>query len=77
MSNRLNQEKQEKEAPRRMEYAEDQITTLGYEIDMKTNTSLMFKFKGENVVIYPYSGWFTGKSVTDGRGIANLLKQIK
>ena len=39
-------------------------------------TTLQFIFRGSPVTLYPYSGWFTGKTVKDGRGIHNLLKQI-
>jgi len=26
--------------------------------------------------VWPYTGWFSGKGVKDGRGIKKLLKQI-
>lgn len=32
---------------------------------------------GCTVIYYPKSEWFTGKSVVDGRGIYNLLRQLK
>ena len=34
-------------------------------------------FDNEKVKFFPYSGWHTGKSIKDGRGIENLLKQLK
>ncbi len=61
----------------RIDYAIRQITELGYKVSMEGNTAISFIFKGERVMVYPYTGWFTGKTVKDGRGIQNLLKQIK
>jgi hypothetical protein len=34
-------------------------------------------FKNELVKFFPYSGWHTGKSIVDGRGIKKLLAQLK
>lgn len=34
-------------------------------------------FKGNAVFFYPYSGWATGKNIQDGRGLQNLINQIK
>ena len=63
---------------RRTAYAREQIEALGYTVtENKSNRSLEFQYKGNTVRIFPYKGWFTGKGIKDGRGIANLLKQIK
>jgi len=43
---------------------------------MQDEHKLQFSFKDEIVTLYPYSGWHTGKSITDGRGINKLLTQI-
>lgn len=74
---RLNQERQAELEPKRVQYAKDQIIKLGYSITCETDKRIEFMFKGSKVVLYPYSGWFTGKTVKDGRGIDLLLKQIK
>jgi hypothetical protein len=74
---RLDIEKQKKLEPKRLEYAVDQITKAGYNIHYKDNTKLMFEYKEHTITFYPYSGWHSGKSIKDGRGIENLLKQIK
>jgi hypothetical protein len=63
--------------PERMEYAKREITKLGLEIFEETETMLKFYFKGCAVTLFVYTGWHTGKSIKDGRGIKNLLKQIK
>lgn len=73
---RLNQERQNDLQPKRMEYAKQRIVELGYAVE-SDDTKLWFIFKGEKVVLFVYSGWHTGKSIKDGRGIDNLLKQIK
>lgn len=36
-----------------------------------------FEYKGHIVKYFPYSGWATGKTIKDGRGLDNLLKQLK
>ena len=73
---RLDIEKQKELEPKRMEYARNQITALGYPVTEVKRHTLQFTFRGSPVTLYPYSGWFTGRTVTDGRGIKNLLKQI-
>lgn len=74
---RLDIERQKELEPKRMEYARNQITALGYEITEENATALKFVFKGSTVTLFPYSGWHTGKTIQDGRGIAKLLKQIR
>mgnify|MGYP003608199111 CR=1 FL=1 len=74
---RLDTDKQKTLEPKRMDYAVKQITELGYEITAQYPTELRFNYKGFTIRLFPYSGWFTGKSVKDGRGIDNLLEQIK
>ena len=76
MSNRLDQEREKELEPERMKYAIEQIEALGYKVE-DYGKSLWFTFKGKTVMFYPYSGWATGKTIQDGRGIAKLLKQIK
>lgn len=65
------------ETPKRMRYAVEKLADLGIEIAFQNSTELHFIWKGERVRLFAYTGWFTGKSVKDGRGIHNLLKQLK
>lgn len=74
---RSNIERQKELEPERMEYARAEITKLGYLILLQTDNKLTFLFKGGIVEVFPYSGWFTGSSVKDGRGLQKLLDQIK
>ena len=73
---RLNIERQHKLEPQRMDYAQKEIENLGYEVDRVSDNQLRFEFKGSTINFYPYSGWASGATIKDGRGIKNLLKQI-
>lgn len=75
---RLNIERQNKLEPKRMAYAHERLTTLtDVDIIETTDKRIVFKFKGEKVTLYPYSGYFNGKSVRAGWGIDYLLDQLK
>lgn len=74
---RLNTERQNKLEPLRFAVAKQKIVDLGYEIISETTTELNFKFNGSNIKFFPYSGWHTGRSIIDGRGLQKLLNQIK
>ena len=71
-----NRERQQELQPGRVDYARTRLEALGYPVTEVNATTLQFIFRGSPVTLYPYSGWFTGRTVTDGRGIKNLLKQI-
>lgn len=73
---RLNQDRQNKLQPIRMDFAKTKISALGYTIE-SDDTKLWFTSKGERVTYFPYSGWASGKSIQDGRGIYKLLEQIQ
>lgn len=74
---RLDKEKQMEQEPKRMKFAKNELEKLGFVILYEDNTKLKFNFKGETITLFVYSGWHTGKSIKDGRGIDNLLKQLK
>jgi hypothetical protein len=73
---RLDTDRQEKLEPKRMEYAIKAIQRLGYEITYQDSTKIKFEFNGKSVTLFPFSGWHTGKTIKDGRGINHLLKQL-
>lgn len=77
MSNRLNKEREAKRQPITIGYAISRLKSIGFEPYHITETSLCITYKGNKIVLYPYSGWFSGKGITDGRGIENLIKQLK
>ena len=77
MSNRLDQEREARLQPKRMARALKELVLAGCEIEEQTDTMILFKHKGNRITYYPYSGWATGKSIQDGRGLRKLLNQLK
>lgn len=73
---RLNIERQHRLEPQRMDYAQRQIEKLGYKVNRVSDNQLRFEFKDSTINFFPYSGWASGATIKDGRGIKNLLKQI-
>lgn len=74
---RFNEERQSILEPQRMEYAKGKIEELGYEVTVVGSNRLQFEHgQGNYVDFYPYSGWATGKTIKDGRGLKNLLEQL-
>lgn len=62
----------------RFEFAVFQLTENAIDISNESNESCIVFYHNEHrVLFYPFSGWHTGKSIKDGRGINKLLKQIK
>lgn len=74
---RLDVERQTELEPLRMRYAKEQISALGYEVSEHDGNELRFFHKGKIVKFFPYSGWATGATIKDGRGLHKLLNQIK
>ena len=73
---RLDIERQRRLEPIRIAKAIESIEALGIRVKYRDSTKIMFEFKGSNVT-YFHSGWATGKPIRDGRGLQNLLKQLK
>lgn len=76
MSNRLNQEREKKLEPLRIKTALDSISAIT-KIERVTEKEIQFLWQDELVTYWPYSGWHSGKSIKSGRGLNNLLKQLK
>ncbi len=70
----MNNSKIQKE---RLEYAKMRIEGLGYDIFFENDYEIRFNFEENPVYLFPYSGWFQGFTINKGRGLNNLLKQIK
>ncbi len=77
MSNRLDKEREERLQPQRMEVAIQAIQKLGLQILHTDDAKIIFIYRDHSVSFYPYSGWATGKTIKDGRGLQHLLNQIK
>jgi hypothetical protein len=73
---RLDQQRQADLEPKRMDYAMQQIEAKGYIVTIESDKHISFVFGGNKVVLWPYSGWHSGKGIKPGRGIKHLLKQI-
>ena len=71
------QEWRKTENKRRIEYAKKKFTELKITFTIIGKKEIQFNHKDELIKFFPYTGWHTGKSITDGRGIENLLKQLK
>lgn len=76
MSKRLDQEREIELTPQRIRYAYDALFSL-VRITLVDEVKIRFIHENEECTLYPYSGWHTGKSIKDGRGLNNLLKQLK
>lgn len=73
----LTKKKRNANEPGRWEYTLRVLREKGYvPIEDEENKCIRFSFHGNTVTVWPYKGWFSGKGVKDGRGIAKLLKQI-
>lgn len=70
-------EKRAKLNPIKMEHAKKKLQQLGLSITVIEPSTLSFVWKDATVLFYPYTGWHSGKTIKDGRGIENLLKQLK
>ena len=73
---RLNTERQEALEPKRIAYAKKKLMELGFDVT-ESETELRFVYKGNTIKFFPYSGWHSGKGITDGRGLDKLIKQIR
>ena len=73
---RLNIERQERLEPERIAYAVERLEEMGYTITHRDNTRIQCIHRGHPVTFFPHSGWATGRTIKDGRGLKNLLKQL-
>ena len=74
---RLDKERELKLLPIRETAAIKQIKALGHTIISNSTTDIKFLFKGNVITYFYYSGWASGKGIKDGRGLQQLLIQIK
>lgn len=73
----LNKKERQDKEPGRWKYVLETLRDKGYVPEEDAdNKCIRFSFKGNTVTIWPYTGWFSGRGVKDGRGIKKLLKQI-
>ena len=77
MSNRLNQEREAKLQPTRIQHAVNELAKIGITPLDISETEIKFSWKGSDVRFYPFSGWASGLTIRDGRGLQSLLNQLK
>lgn len=75
MSNRLNQEREKKLEPKRIDKAVSELKKRGFEV-VSDSQVVAFYFKGSCIRYFAYSGWASGKTIKDGRGLKRLLNQL-
>ena len=74
----LNLKKRNEKEPGRWEYILRNLREMGYKpVEDKENKKILFSFQGNTITVWPYTGWFSGKGITDGRGTKKLFKQIR
>lgn len=61
----------------RLEHAKYKLEEIGIDVIFECESRIEFYYDGELIQYYPFKQWATGKSIEDGRGLNNLLKQIK
>ena len=77
MSSRLDQEREAELQPIRMETCRGKLESMGFIVESNGTDKLTFKYNGNTIQLFPYSGWFSGKGLQQGRGFNNLLKQME
>lgn len=70
-------DRQNKLEPKRMQHAKKQIEALGFQVFEFDKSTLVFQFKDHEIKYFPYSGWASGKTIKDGRGLERLINQIR
>ncbi len=61
---------------KRMEVAVVAFKVMGIDFIVNNSSTIEIDFEGSVVLFLPYTGWHSGKSIKDGHGIKNLIKQI-
>lgn len=62
--------------PKRMDFALLEIRKKGLFPVKVSDCEINFYRFGNKISFFPYSGWFSGKGIIQGRGIKNLLAQL-
>lgn len=74
---RQNIERQDKLEPLRIQTAIMQLSKRGYTVShIEGAASVSFVHRGKKVTYWPYSGWASGATIQDGRGLKKLLAQL-
>lgn len=74
---RIDVNRQKELEPKRMAFAIKALEKAGFNPIKVNESKIEFNYLDEVISFWSYSGWHSGKSIKDGRGIENLLKQLK
>lgn len=69
-------QERESKTPQRKDYAIKELLMVGI-VPQDNGDNLTFTYKGSKITFWPYTGWASGKTIKDGRGILTLVKQLK
>jgi hypothetical protein len=74
----LDESKRPRLEPDRIAYAKSALDFAGFSWEEISPKSLrVFMPNGCAAILYPYTGWFTGRGIKDGRGIQTLINQLE
>jgi hypothetical protein len=73
---RLDIERQNRLEPIRIKKALDEFLKIGLKVISHNENVIRFYWSGSVINYFPYSGWASGKTIKDGRGLKKLLKQL-
>lgn len=73
----IREERRDRLEPNRMEKAKSEFRKRSIPFVQNDERSIDFEYGGHVNKYFPYTGWATGKGITDGRGLKTLLKQLK
>lgn len=76
MSNEFPDPNRIRHQPRLMKEWQEALEDIGIDVHVLSDSTLVIQHKGKKVNVFPYTGWFTGKTVEDGRGLKKLLAQL-
>lgn len=77
MSKRLNQDRQSKLEPRRIFTTRKTLEQMGFEIQKTKCEKGLICNRGETqFIIFPFSGWWSGKNIGSGRGFVKLIEKL-
>lgn len=72
-----NRDRQAELEPERINAARQQFDRLKLKYDYNTAMRcFVIQYHTGLIFFYPYTGWFSGKRIGDGRGILKLIKRI-
>lgn len=63
--------------PGRLDWAKKRFAQAGIPLVKESDMALIVRVRCHNVTYYPFTGWFFGKGIKDGRGLENLIKQCQ